>query len=575
MPDPTLPGFLNGGQRPNNEQAFSAGAGFGPSNSLDQPKLQVVAPLDVNAAPSQAEALAKALNVGWSLAQPQLNKDLERRGQQDASLGSADAALNQIDPVKMAKVDGYRIGATRTVTEQHTLAALNEASQKMQTDWQTLPLHDTNTAGNGAISTQKGLLSNLDDFFRSRLGGLDKDPEAARVIAPMIQHFMNEAAGQRVERDIKMTQQNAEDTAQALAMHAAHANDGSFTWDEQFKKMTQVYGGDKRAASQALVHSLGEAAVQARNPGLIDLFLPAKTKLEDGQEIDGPGQTPANAAYLDEARSRARVLMDQDNKKVIQSSETGIMDRVLSGQDPRAMLHQYAGMPGADPHFLESAFNWYRELTKAHTEDELDTGAASSVIAGVAKGDITSANQVLQAVTEAHITGKAKSQLIDKALTTLRTVQTTDVDDPAFRAGQQYIDSQYKPGINPLTGKFQNPAAANQHAGILLDYRTEVAKQIKNGTGPEEAANNALTTVQQKWGQPIESADMKVHNNGPAPATDLDQATVIKNAPGNPKAFYNSRVNAGDIKRLRDLNMISDTEAATAAQLVIDRHNKR
>ena len=110
------------------------------------------------------------------------------------------------------------------------------------------------------------------------------------------------------------------------------------------------------------------------------------------------------------------------------------MNSVLSRKDPTAMLHAYAAMPSADPHFIETAYDWYKNLDKQGTEDQLDTGAAAGVIASIARGDITSAPQILQGIDAAGITGKAKSQMIERALGALKSVQSTNQDDPAMKA---------------------------------------------------------------------------------------------------------------------------------------------
>src|SRR5437764_722197 len=127
--DPTLPSFLTGGQLNTTESLGKNIPGFAPTSSDQQPKLNVTAPLDVQAAPSQAMALAKALNLGWSIAEPKINASLERKGKQDVAEGEAAATMGNVDQVKAAQIEGYRIGAARVTTEQHTLQAMLDAEK--------------------------------------------------------------------------------------------------------------------------------------------------------------------------------------------------------------------------------------------------------------------------------------------------------------------------------------------------------------------------------------------------------------------------------------------------------------
>jgi hypothetical protein len=303
MQDPTVQGFLTGGQQSASEQAVSS-PGFGATDSTAQTKLGVFAPLDVKAAPAQAEALANALNVGWSLAKPQLLKDTERTGKEDAAAGEVAAATSSVDPVKAATIEGYRIGAARGTTEKNTLQSLMGATDLINKDandggWANLPAPQ--------------LLDKIDEYFRGKLGGLETSPESAQVIAPMIQHFMNEAAGNRIARDVRNTQSQAQDTVSALAMHAAQANDGSFDPQVQMDKMAQTFLGDRSAANQAYVAAVTQAAVAAHNPDIIDKFIPKSVTTADGQTIDGPGFVPKNAAAIEAARINATELQKKDN----------------------------------------------------------------------------------------------------------------------------------------------------------------------------------------------------------------------------------------------------------------------
>jgi hypothetical protein len=551
--DPTLPSFLTGGQL-NTTESGKAGAPFSPTSSTDQPKLNVVAPLDVTAAPTQAAALARALNIGWKMAEPVLEKKAAKQGEEDAAIGSLDALTGNVDPVKQAQIEGYRIGAARTQVEQHTVAAIQDAHQLAATDWAALPLSDAN--GN------KGLLSTMDDFFRSRLAGLEKDPEAAKIVAPMLQHALNEMAGTKVRDSIAQTRQGAADVATALAMHAAQSGDGSFKWSEQFDKLTQVYGGDRHAASTALVQAVGEAAVQAHKPSIIDTLLPQSTTLADGQQIAGPGSTPENASYLDSARRRATSLQNEDIKQSNEKVAASITNQVLSGKDPTALLHAYLGQPGADPAFARSTLDWFKSLSRQNDADQLDTGAAANITVSVAKGDISSTAQLVTAAQSAGITGKALSQLIKQNTSLLATTQAVDQNDPAYRDGRSWIERTYKPATDQL-GRLLHPAAGQQQADAMREFSATYQKLLTQGKSSIEAAATATNQVIADRGKPMEQAG----SDNIDTSTPYGRVQIIKD--GNPKVLKASGLTGSDIKALVASGQITDEQGRAAVAAIL------
>lgn len=552
------------------DMTLGAPDSFGPS-ATPTTQLNVVAPLDVTAAPSQGDALAKALGVANQTLQAPLRKDQIAEGKKDATEGQADQILNQVDPDKMANITGYAAGAHRISVEQSTLQALNTIETKAHTDWANDPVYDTTDVNGNVVP---GVLSKADAELRTQLSGLETDPDAARVMAPLIQRSLNTIAGQRISQQIEQTQQSGIDNATALAVRQASRGDGSFNWNDQFTALTQVYQGDKHKASMALVHAVGQATIQAQDPTLPDkLDIPDKItftdKLGNTQTLDGPMYVPGNAQVLEEAKAKALELQTKSNHAVVMSTENQIAAGVLQDKDPTQALLQYSKMPGATPAFLVSMSNFYKERDKAGIEDDLNSPAFASVQRDVLLGNTTTAPQLVASIEHAGLTGKAYVQAMQKGLDGLRATQTTNQDDPAVRGGVQYLDSMYRPGADPITGKFNNTAAVGQHAGVIMDYRGEVEQLMKGGKSSEEASNTAMQDVQKKWGDPVENPRAKSNR---APVTDVDRAAAIMSALKSPEQMAQLHVNGSDIKRLRDIGYLTPADAETAARAALAKH---
>ena len=259
----------------------------------------------------------------------------------------------------------------------------------------------------------------------------------------------------------------------------------------------------------------------------------------------------------------AGAVNDVAQKAIVKNAETGIMNNILSAKDQTAALHAYATLPGADPSFLEKAANWQHERFEQGQAAALDSGSSAKIIGDIASNQITTPAQILDAVTAANLQGKAKADMLTKALSTLGEVQKVGSDDPSMKAYLADLDQRYKPGTDPLTGKFSNTAAAQQHADVLLNYR----RQVIAGTAPQDA----WTNVQKTAGAPIELADVTPKIRNLTPANDADRAQVVKSA--DPTALASAGVTGSDLRRLRDSGQISADEAAKAATVLLAHRN--
>lgn len=544
--------------------------GFAPS-SMQNIGLQVTAPLDVNAAPTQASALAKALGVAWEQAEPAVLKHIRNQAQSEAAKGEADAALGNVDPEMARKSEAYGVGAHRVVVEQQTLSALNDARQLAETEWATLPAHDFNSAGNGAINSNQGLIGKIDDYLRSRLNGLDKDPAAAKVMAPMIQNFMKEQFAQRTEQTIRNTQQASIDTTAAMAVHAMASNDGSFDTKEQLQKLVNANFGNQRAGRDALVEAVATATIMGRNPNIADKFLPEGTDFGNGATL-----TPENIMKLQAAKQHAQGLYKQDQERAVKGAEDQISDMMLSNKDPLDAIHAYLKVPGASADFALHAYDWFYRRGKEREMDSVENNHITwDMDRGVSSGEITNSGQLLKYLSDSGVgNSKAGNMMFNRGMQALRANQNTMVDDPDYRAAYSNLASLYKPATNPVTGKFLNDAANSQQAGLLADFRTEYNQAVRGGQSSTEAARTAAEAAKKKWGDPVESSNGTLKSNAPQPKSDVDQAAVIRDAPKSPAAFHASGITMQDVMRLSSTGLISPEQGELAARLIIAKHSQ-
>lgn len=551
----------------------SRAPGFAPTDPSNI-TTQVVAPLDVQAAPDVAHQLAVALGHAQPMVESGLREDAMAAGMKDAEKehaneqqGSTDAYLGQIDPEKAKTVVGYGEGAHRASVEMNTITALNDLRSKVATEWLDKPLHDY-TAADG--TSQPGIMSMADDFLRSRLGGLDTDPNAAKIMGPMVQHAMNEIAGAKNHQEIVHTQQLAEDTASGLLLNDIQHGTNSFVVNDQLTKLSQVYGGDMHAARSALVHAVGEAAVTGGDPSVITKYLPNGVDFGNGATL-----TPENQQYLDNARARATEAQQRNNQAVVRQSEDNIASAMLQNKDPTEMLHAYLQLPGAHAETALSMYDWYYRRGKQREQDSVDNNQNTwDMDRAIAGGDITNGGDLLKWLSDRGVGNtKAGNMMFQRGMNNIRTFQNTSGDDPDYRALYTSLDQKYKPGVNPMTGKFLNDSANSQHAGVLLDFRAEYNQYQKGGMSSPEAARKAAAQVEGKYGTPVEDPSNRTGGNWQAPKDDISQAQIVRDAWKDPSALARSAISAKDLVRLRDTGMISSADAdRTAAQLLQLRH---
>lgn len=325
--------------RPTTEELYGTGRGT-PTYGPDSPSnftTSVVAPLTVDAAPSQAVALAAALgHFNTDIAQPYLSNQKDQAAQQqaqqnsnDAARGAADASINNIDPDLQAKSQAYANAVHQTLIQRDVNNASATVQQKWSNDWANIPLQDT-TDDNG--NPVKGKVSLADDYFKAQFGGLEGDPAAAKIIGPVMQHTLGELLGADVHAKTVGYQQTAVNNATASILQSVQSNGAvPYTRDDLMSdyqnKILPLFPNDPAGARAALVTAVSEGSIHAKDPDIIDKYLPAGTDFGNGATF-----TPAEQLHLDEARDRATVLSKGDQTMASYAMASKFQDIQSNGQ---------------------------------------------------------------------------------------------------------------------------------------------------------------------------------------------------------------------------------------------------
>ena len=564
MPRPTEQGLIG----VHDTQGFTPGS---PPNT----QLQVVAPLDVDAAPQQAQALAKALGHGDDIAQQWLGKEAREQGANDEAEGEAAASLGYVSPADSgapnATAHGFAVGFSKVQTQQTAFRA-SQAAQSFAAQNPTMPLDQyTDEQGN----TQPGLLRSIDDIFKQHFpGGVEKDPEAARAMAPILTHTINEIAGQRNLQVIKDAQEQAEDLATSKLSYDIQHGTQFFNRDEALSDLQKVYGNDHRGALSALVHAVGEGSVTGADPSVVRQLLPKDADFGGGVRL-----TPQDQMYLDNAQARATEAQQRNQGMVAKQSMDNMTLMALNGKDVLPGLKQYLTLPGANGEQARALYDWvYKKGKEAEADSEENNKVGWDLMEHVNSGEITNGGQAMAFLRDQGLAGtKVGNTILQKAMSEVRNVQNINQDDPDYRSNRQLIADIYRPATGPL-GKLMNPAAAAQQAGALSDYSTEYQTAVRQGKSSTDAARAARASVMQKWGDAIEGPSGMANPNQKLPTTDVDRAAVIQGlrsgGAGGLRSFHSSGINAADVKQLTDMGMISVDDGELAMRLILSQHTR-
>jgi hypothetical protein len=514
-------------------------------------------------------ALAKALGHGNDIAQQWLGKEAREAGSNDEALGEAAASRGEALPDHPV-AHGFAVGYSKIQTQQTAFRAAQEA-QAFAAQNKTMPL-DQYTDENG--QPQPGLLRQIDAIYQKHLGGLEKDPEAARAMAPILTHTINEIAGQRNLEVIKDTQEQAQDLQTSKLGYDIQHGTRFFNRDEALADLQKVYGNDKRGALSALVHTVGEGAVTGGNPAVIRTLLPKDTDFGGGVRL-----TPQDQMYLDNAEARATEAQARAWHTQNKQTMSDLTAQALQGKDIMAGVMNYLKQPGADSSEARALIDWvYKKGKEGEADSEENNKTGWDLMGGVNDGSITTPSQAMKFLADRGLAGtKIGNNLATKAIMQLRNVDGLDHNDPDYQASRGNIAELYKPGTN-LLGKINNPAAQAQQAGVLADYNTEFVSQIRQGKSATEAARVASKNAQEKWGPPIEGPNGQMKSaNKRMPTTDAARVQVIRDVMAGhatPQDFYGSGITSNDLNVMYSVGLITPEEMETGARLIMAKHKR-
>lgn len=475
--------------------AFRVG-NFGPSPT---PRLEtnVAAPLDVRSGPSQASYLAAQLQQSLeSMRYPMMTAERiagMKQAQQMGDKGTAAAVSGNVDPALMQKDQNYNAAVTRVIAQRHGLQAVNA--------WQQYIADPKN---NAASMTSQQLLQAHDDFMRKALGGLESNPNAATVLAPLIQHSANETLGRFHLYKQNENFQDGLTTAVGVAS-AAVQHGGPFDYQGQLSTLTTLAGGNRSVAKAQLDKGLIQQALADHNPALLGLIQAAP-----GQS----GPAPATALAISDARDSINRYTAEQASQGIQQRQYGILsqwDNSLTSKTPisQAAINEAVAnkdiTPEAGLMYLQKS-NDLREHMAATTAANTATNAgaplytlAGQQIPGAKPGKVYT-QEILQKSFDANIDRLPPNQRINAAVR--GTQQHGFVYTPlASTANNEPLNTEQ--GVKDVTGLYNglNSVDASVTGKYFSPKRLAEVRQIlqMKQAGMSDAD---IATWTQKHGDP-------------------------------------------------------------------------
>lgn len=284
--------------------------GFAPGQ-LGNTQLGVVAPLNVTAAPQQAEALAQALGkfnqveqqVGKREAFYQARADYKQGlTNPDAVTDANGAPLFQKNPDGTVKTDktgkpmwdtSQMAGRSAAFQEGAVSAYAAKAGQAALNDWYTNPngmAANTIDPDTGDRLPPEEIVKRQHDYLNQRIGPLLNDPVAREAVFPMIQGTLEHTLGTETQYQAAQHQQDAqagfetEINAVTRYMYKGDGDPNSQATQQAQQNMQSVleqiaqkykvsaFNGDQRQMNDAMVEAVGASAKDLKDPSIFDYF---------------------------------------------------------------------------------------------------------------------------------------------------------------------------------------------------------------------------------------------------------------------------------------------------------------
>lgn len=272
-------------------QTRLGGPGFAPQNAGATQRLQVNAPLNVQAAPSGAEQLAAVLDQTFRVAAPILRDKIAEEGRAAFNLGVGDATSGTVDPTLEAKDRQYATGVKRVASGKAVLAFRQHAEKFYAEEFDK-------------TKSPEELQQELDRLAAGYLGQFLDDPESASWIANDV---INYVSSKTLQHNGLLANEFVEESVNtALGVLEGQVRDlGVVDYQGHFDTLAPVIG--RSDAHKAVVQKLIEMAQEFGDETILD-GIPGEVTTEDGQKIAGPASTYREE--ISQAREQARKVKD-------------------------------------------------------------------------------------------------------------------------------------------------------------------------------------------------------------------------------------------------------------------------
>lgn len=220
------------------------------------PSLAVVAPMNVQAAPSSGALGLAALSEALGVAGRYAAAESKRRGEESKLQGVADRQVGKVDTERQESDSRYAEG----VYEASVISQFEEAKKAVLA-----------RAAAGELDHELPYdqrAAQLDRLMKEELGDLVKDdPTARRLIGERYSAFLADVSGKMLQQEVEQQVQRTVDVTVADT-HGDLVAGGSGRFQENVERIAEVTG-DRSAAVTSILGAYAQAAIEAAaNPEL-------------------------------------------------------------------------------------------------------------------------------------------------------------------------------------------------------------------------------------------------------------------------------------------------------------------
>jgi hypothetical protein len=460
--------------------------GFAPAANRS-PSLQVVAPLNVQAAPSGAELLAQSLGIVLDAATPIVQRKTQEHAAEAAALGRIAGQTGAVDAKRQAEDASYAFGVKRALVD------------KAVVDYKSMAANFYETQFDKSQGTEV-LAAELDKIAKGALSAYAGDPDAARWMLPEVERTMATITG---AHDAQLAQQFKDDAVatQGALIREDLDDDGAVDPQAYLDKLKPLLGNSD--AQKAYVGIIGSLAVERADPAIIDALIPEYwTDSQTGQKIPGPRSNPALNAQLNQDRFYAQSAADKADdakraatKQAADEVYVSAIFSALAGVDPRPMLAKAVMdgiIPPEDHAELRSTINFWDDQQQEEADRQTNASMSSllqfraEILSDPLKYDpFEVAVKLAQLVPPGDHANQIVQTFFDDYTSTYKSARDID-NNPTAKAYLEAIASEFKPDNLASAG---DPERVTYSAAVLAFRKTMIA------SGDPEKANEEARRI--------------------------------------------------------------------------------